>query len=90
MDRSRFGELAVAAGYLTPERLEKAQRAQRQDASAGRVARPLGIICLQLGYMSFRQVSATLERGERKAGRLRSGFRGPAPAPGGPRETVLC
>ena len=74
MERSRFGELAVAAGYLTPEKLAEACRLQERDAAEGRVVRPLGIICMQLGHMSFKQVSLTLERSERKAGRHGRGF----------------
>ena len=81
MERSRFGELAMEAGYLTPERLERARRLQQQDAARGAVARPLGIICLQLGYMTFKQVSIILERGERCAGRLSR----PVTAPSSPR-----
>jgi hypothetical protein len=70
MERSLFGELAVEAGYLTSDALRKAEELQAADEREGGVPRPLGIICLQEGLMTYRHMVATLERAERKAGRV--------------------
>lgn len=70
MERSRFGELAVEAGYLQPADVRRVERIQAEDLREGRVPRPLGIICLQEGLMTYAQVVVTLERAERKAGRM--------------------
>lgn len=70
MERSLFGELAVQAGYLKPADLRRAEEIQAEDLKEGRVPRPLGIICLQEGLMGYREMVTTLERAERRAGRM--------------------
>jgi hypothetical protein len=69
VERSRFGEIAVRAGYLSRKQLAEVQAIQEQDIEAGAVPRPIGIICLEKGYLRVHQMMAVLERAEREAGR---------------------
>lgn len=62
MDRQRFGDLAQQLGLLTAEQVESALRIQQGEDAAGTPRRPLGLICMQEGYLRFEQVMAVLER----------------------------
>jgi len=62
MDRQRFGDLAQQLGLLTSDQVECALRIQQEEDSAGNPRRPLGLICMQEGYLRFEQVVAVLER----------------------------
>lgn len=52
MRADRFGELAVRLGYLTQEQLDRALAVQRQEDRELLPHRPLGTICLSLGYLT--------------------------------------
>jgi hypothetical protein len=62
MDRQRFGDLAQQLGLLTTEQVEHALRIQQDEDAAGSPRRPLGLICMQEGYLRFDQVMAVLAR----------------------------
>lgn len=62
MDRLRFGELASELGLLTSAQLERALQIQRVEDDEGRPRRPLGLICMQEGFLTFDQVMAVLAR----------------------------
>ncbi|MGV3724994.1 MAG: hypothetical protein ACO1SX_29190 [Actinomycetota bacterium] len=62
MDRQRFGDLAQQLGLLTAEQVEHALRIQQEEDAAGTPRRPLGLICMQEGYLQFDQVMAVLAR----------------------------
>lgn len=51
-------------GYLQTAQLEAALRLQERDDAERKPRRPLGIICMQEGYMTYNQVVAVLERQE--------------------------
>jgi len=67
MQRPRFGDLAVSVGYLTPEQLEHALTIQQQEDQDGQPRRPLGLICMQQGYLTYTRLMELLERQERSA-----------------------
>lgn len=73
MQRSRFGEAALKSGYLNPEQLDLLERIQARDLHDGRVPRPLPILSIQEGFLTFHQVSEILEKAEQK----RRGATGP-------------
>jgi len=62
MERQRFGEVALDLGLLTPEQLTDVVQIQHDEDVAGSPRRPLGLICMQRGYLSFEQVVAVLAR----------------------------
>ena len=57
---ARFGRIAVAQGYLTPERLERALLEQQADDRAGRPHRVIGAICFAHGWMTPQQIHLVL------------------------------
>lgn len=73
MERSLFGELAVEAGYVTAADVKKMEALQDADAREGGVVRPLGIIGLQEGLLTYRQMVTLLQTAERRAGRMPAG-----------------
>ena len=54
--RRRFGELAVAKGYCTPQDVETALRIQRRLAAGGRPKPLTGILMVQHGIISTGQL----------------------------------
>lgn len=67
MDRQRFGDLAQQLGLLTTEQVDRAVQIQQEEDAAGTPRRPLGLICMQEGYLRFDQVMAVLERQQQDA-----------------------
>ena len=64
MQRQKFGELALELGYLSDEQLARALSIQQEEDTASQPRRPLGIICMQEGFLTFNQVVRILERQE--------------------------
>ena len=64
MEKQRFGELAQQLGFLSETQLETALTIQAHEDGASMPRRPLGIICMQEGMLSFDQVVRILERQE--------------------------
>lgn len=62
MDRRRFGELARELGLLTAAQVERAVQIQESEDAKGQPRRPLGLICMQEGYLTFDQVMIVLAR----------------------------
>lgn len=62
MDRQRFGDVALQLGLLNSEQVERAVLLQQDEDAAGTPRRPLGLICMELGYLTFDQVMAVLAR----------------------------
>jgi len=71
MDQSRFAEEAMATGVLTPAQIDRVLAVQAADLNAGHVPRPVGIICLELGWLTYDQVVDLLARARRAYGRRR-------------------
>ena len=55
-----FGAMAVKAGYLTEDQLTDALKIQLHEVLNGGEHRPVGAICLELGYLNIRQIDAIL------------------------------
>ncbi|MCC2668149.1 MAG: hypothetical protein K0Q72_620 [Armatimonadetes bacterium] len=64
MQQQKFGELAQQLGFLTDTQLERVLALQAEEDGASMPRRPLGIICMQEGFLSFEQVVRVLERQE--------------------------
>lgn len=64
MRRQRFGEIALELGVLSELQLSRALSIQEQDEVATRPRRPLGIICMQEGFLTFEEVVQILARQE--------------------------
>jgi hypothetical protein len=67
----RFGELAVAMGFITGAQLDAALRMQADDEAAGRPHRLLGVILFDRDWMSGEQIERVLDalfRSLREAG----------------------
>jgi hypothetical protein len=67
----RFGELAVAMGFITGAQLDAALRVQVDDEAAGRPHRLLGVILFDRDWMSGEQIERVLDalfRSLREAG----------------------
>jgi hypothetical protein len=58
----RFGQLAVAMGYVTPEQLKQALSEQIDDNLNDRSHRVLGTIFFEHGWMSPGQVDQVLNK----------------------------
>ena len=67
MRRPKFGDTAFSLGYLTEYQLAHALAIQLQEAEKSRVARPLGLICMAQGYLTFQQVQTVLACQELRA-----------------------
>ena len=57
----RFGELALAKGFVTEAALLEALELQAKLTGLIRFERPIGQILIELGYMTDDQVLETLE-----------------------------
>lgn len=64
MQRLKFGEIAVQLGMLTEQQLIRALSIQEREEGLDQPRRPLGIICMQEGYLTFDQVVQILGRQE--------------------------
>lgn len=64
MQRQKFGEIAIQLGLLSEGQLMRALSIQEREESQERPRRPLGIICMQEGYLTFDQVMQILGRQE--------------------------
>jgi len=64
MQRQKFGEIARQLGFLTEIELTRALSIQEREEVATQPRRPLGIICMQEGYLTFEQVVQILARQE--------------------------
>jgi hypothetical protein len=64
MQKQRFGELARQLGFLTDAQLEQVLSIQAREDDASMPRRPIGIICMQEGLLSFDQVVRILEKQE--------------------------
>jgi len=62
MSRPLFGELAVQLGYLTREQLERVLAIQAAEEATSQARRPLGLICMQEGYLTGSQLITLLEQ----------------------------
>ena len=62
MARPLFGEVAVTLGYLTREQLENALSIQERQDREREPHQPLGVICIELGYLNPRQVREVVDR----------------------------
>ena len=60
--RPRFGTVAVALGYITPEQLKEALSTQTDDNLADRPHRPIGSILYDKGFMSAHQLETVLDK----------------------------
>lgn len=54
--KKRFGEIAVRAGFITPNDVQKALTRQKEIASNGRPHKLIGIIMLEMGLLSNAQL----------------------------------
>jgi len=70
MQRQKFGEIALQLGFLTELQLTRALSVQEREEVASRPRRPLGIICMQEGYLTFDQVVQILAQQEALAPEL--------------------
>lgn len=61
MAHRRFGELAVAKGYIRQDQLETGLRRQEELRRAGAAADPIGCILVELGFMTPDEVVSVLE-----------------------------
>lgn len=64
MQRQKFGAIALYLGLLSEAQLTRALSIQEQEDGAAQPRRPLGIICMQEGYLTFEQVVQILARQE--------------------------
>jgi hypothetical protein len=62
MERRKFGELAKELGLVSAAQLEQALEIQQREETHGRPRRPLGLICMAEGYLTFDQVMLVLAR----------------------------
>ncbi len=60
--RVRFGEAALAAGYIHGDALEKALAVQKQRDQQGESHKLLGIILLEMGAISSDQLIEVLKK----------------------------
>jgi hypothetical protein len=64
MQRQKFGEIAIQLGLLSEGQLTRALSIQEREEGQEQPRRPLGIICMQEGYLTFDQVVQILGRQE--------------------------
>lgn len=64
MQKQKFGAIALQLGLLSESQLTRALSIQEQEDGASQPRRPLGIICMQEGYLTFEQVVQILARQE--------------------------
>lgn len=64
MQKQKFGAIALQLGLLSERQLTHALSIQEQEDGASQPRRPLGIICMQQGYLTFEQVVQILARQE--------------------------
>lgn len=60
--KKRFGELAVDAGYLSADKIERALAIQRERDGIGESHKLLGLILLEMGAISNEQLIETLQQ----------------------------
>jgi hypothetical protein len=58
----RFGTIAIAEGYVSPERVKTALEEQRNDALGGKSHRVLGAILFEKGWITPEQIDAVLKK----------------------------
>ena len=60
--RARFGEVVVAAGFLSPDAIEEALKIQAERDGIGESHQLLGLILLEMGAISSSQLIEALRR----------------------------
>ncbi len=60
--REQFGSVALRLGYITKKQLEDALEVQRLEDEGGKKHRLLGLIMLELGYLSTTDLIDVLQR----------------------------
>ncbi len=58
----RFGDIAIAHGFLTAAQLQQALAEQQADSLAGRPHRVIGAICFTHGWMTPPQIDLVLNQ----------------------------